>query len=135
MYQLPILTDITKYIVSEYIPHDEITVLCRHISHIHINPLRRRVRKYNVFVKDFGWHVGHNMDTYIDNVVRIREIYSKEGHRIHEHHYDVAGMCHGPHIIRDWYGSILSITMYVHGYNQETSTGDSNYRAHYLNNE
>lgn len=55
MYTLPVCTDVVQYILSEYIPYDELQPLQEYVAHIWINPARRQ--QYTHHFHCNGWNI------------------------------------------------------------------------------
>lgn len=117
-----IIPDITKYIISDYIPHDELLQLLLYIPHLWANPARTMVYEYrgpddNWDPNDYPEVITYNnyVDTEIDDVLRHRAQYELDGTLLCESNYDSDGAEHGE--IKSWYadGQLYSQFVYVHG--------------------
>lgn len=110
--RLPILDDVCRYILSEYIPYEELCTLCEHITHVWADPHRTITQTI------YDTHGCSSTRVLVDNVVRTQYDYSHPdyGSRLlQEIHFNQQGLLHGTNSCWTLSGKILYRYNYVHG--------------------
>lgn len=106
MLQLPLLPDITKYVLAEYVPWDELAELQKYMTCLYSNPHRLTTQR-NV-------HFQHTyVSTCIDGVERRTQVYVG-GVLSEDYNLDVNEARHG--VSRKYLnGTLWNTQHYVHG--------------------
>lgn len=110
MHTLPLSTDIVKYVLSDYIPHDELGELQQHVRELYLNPARTtttRVRNSNNYLWDYHTRTDGKLSA-------VRKL-SDFGCLVECTNYDTVGNLHGT--AKRWYcnGQLEHEYHYVHG--------------------
>lgn len=127
MLQLPLPRDVIRYIISDYLPWDELVALCESVSHLQLNAVRTRIFTYTRdehLDKNKQWPNDRpplnipvrTVCTYVDNKKSLINVTKYWGEvKTSECNYDVHVLKHGTQREWNYTGTISEIKNYRHG--------------------